>query len=127
MQGACVCVLQCSCTGTVWLLTALPPCTHTPSHHNAWQVQQQAATQEAFELHNMVSNRLARWEAESAALAALHAKEQCAFDKRAESALLAARMTEQQELKRHCRRHRVRVCQAQLSACARVCQSASSL
>lgn len=81
---------------------------HLPHHTKcAVQVKQQADAQEAFELQCMGDERHSRWEAERAALAALHAKEQAAARKKAATALLEAQLCMQQELDRHARRHQV--------------------
>lgn len=71
------------------------------------QVKLQADQQEMLELQCFDADRLAKWEAERAAMSAQHAREQAAADKKMASALLEAQLGQQQELEQLTRRFQV--------------------
>jgi hypothetical protein len=71
------------------------------------QVKQQADQQELLELQCFDADKLSKWEGERAALAAQHAREQGAADKKVSSALLEAQLLQQQELEQLTRRFQV--------------------
>jgi len=71
------------------------------------QVKRQADHQELLEQQCSDTDRLSRWEAERAALAAQHGREQQAADKKMSSALLEAQLSQQQEMEQLTRRFQV--------------------
>jgi hypothetical protein len=73
----------------------------------AQQVKQQADQQELLELQCWDAEKLGKWELERAGLAAQHAREQAAADKKVASALLEAQLVQQQELEHLTRRFQV--------------------
>lgn len=71
------------------------------------QVKRQADHQELLEQQCSDTDRLSRWEAERAALATQHGREQQAADKKMSSALLEAQLSQQQEMEQLTRRFQV--------------------